>query len=78
MILANELNFFHDHLIELLGQAGENEGKYVAIKGEEAIGPFEDYDFALDQAYTKFGIGGFLVKKLERKEAVLEFSRDLR
>jgi hypothetical protein len=64
--------------MELLGHAGENEGKYVAIKGDDVIGPFPDYESALSAAYDRFGLEGFMVKKIERVETVLEFTRDLR
>ncbi len=78
MKLSRELKFYHAHLIELLGQPGENEGKYIAIKGGEAAGLFKDYESALEGAYSRFGIGRFLVKRLERRETILKFSRNLR
>ena len=78
MILDSELEFYQTHLIDLLGPEDANEGKYVAIKGDQAYGPFDNYETALEQAYLNFGTGGFLVKKIERVETVLEFSRDLR
>jgi hypothetical protein len=78
MTLDHELRVYQANLLELLGHAGENEGKFTAIKGDEIIGPFDDYESALEGAYERFGVGGFLVKKIERVETVLEFSRDLR
>ena len=78
MTLEHEFRVYESHLIELLGPAGENEGKYTAIKADIIIGPFGDYESALEAAYDRFGIGGFLVKKIERVETVLEFTRDLR
>jgi hypothetical protein len=78
MGLEQELQVYRLHLIDMLGVNDANEGKYTAIKGSEIIGPFADYESALDAAYKRFGIGGFLVKKIEREETVLHFSRDLR
>lgn len=78
MKLDHELHVYQSHLLEFLGHAGENEGKFIAIKGDDLVGPFHDYETALEAAYTRFGIGGFLVKKIERIETVLEFTRDLR
>ncbi len=78
MLLDHELQVYRSHLIELLGPDGVNEGKYIAIKADDIIGPFEDYESALKAAYDRFGTGGFLVKKIERVETILEFTRDLR
>jgi hypothetical protein len=79
MTLEHELKVYQSNLMELLGHAGENEGKYVAIKGDMILPQrYDDYESALDGAYARFGIGGFLVKKIERVEPVLEFTRDLR
>jgi hypothetical protein len=78
MALEHELQVYRLNLIDMLGVNDVNEGKYTAIKGDEIIGPFPDYESSLDAAYKRFGIGGFLVKKIERVETVLHFSRDLR
>ncbi len=78
MTLDHERMVYQSHRMELLGPAGENEGKFTAIKGNEIVGPFEGYDSALQGAYDCFGIGGFLVKKIERVETVLDLTRDLR
>jgi hypothetical protein len=78
MKLDHEMQVYQSHLMELLGHAGENEGKFTAIKGDDIIGPFADYESALEAAYDRFGVGGFLVKKIERVETILEFTRDLR
>jgi hypothetical protein len=48
------------------------------IKGDLVAGIFGTYDDALAAAYRNFGIGGFLVKKIERVESVLHFTRDIR
>ncbi len=78
MLLDHENEVFRSHLLELLGHAGENEGKYAIVKGDEIDGPFGDYESALRAAYERFGLVPFLVKKIERNETAMYFSRDLR
>ena len=78
MKLDHEVGVYLSHLLDLLGDSLENEGKFTAIRGDEIIGPFDDYEAALEGAYTRFGLGGFLVKQIHRVEPVLEFTRDLR
>jgi hypothetical protein len=73
--LEHEQCVYESNLLALLGPRDANEGKYTAIKGDDIIGPFEDYDSALGAAYDRFGLGGFLVKKIERNEQVHYFSR---
>ena len=78
MLLDHENEVFRANLMELLGHANENEGKFAIVKGDVIDGPYADYESALAAAYERFGIGGFLVKKIERNESVLFFARDLR
>lgn len=77
MTLERELQAYRSHLDDLLGPDDVNEGKYTVIKGDEIQGPFEDYDSALAFAYDRYGLGPFLVKKVERHETVHHFGRDL-
>ncbi len=44
MTLEHERKVYQTHLMELLGHAGENEGKFIAIEGDEIIVPFDDYE----------------------------------
>ena len=78
MALEHEQCVYQTHLLTLLGPKDVNEGKYAVVNGDDVIGPFEDYDAALDAAYSRFGLGGFLVKKIERNEQIHYFSRPLR
>ena len=78
MALEYEVQVYRAHLMDMLGVNDLNEGKFVVIKGDEISPPFETYDEALEAAYARHGLGPFLVKKIERNETVLYFSRDLR
>ena len=78
MALEHELETYRLHLIDMLGVNDINEGKFTVIKGDDINGPFDSYDDALKAAFAKHGLGPFLVKKIERNESVLYFSRDLR
>jgi hypothetical protein len=73
LALQKELSVYNAHLLELL----QNEGKYVAICGEEIRGPFGSYDEALDDGYKTFGLVPFLVKQITQAEPICYFSRDL-
>jgi len=61
----------------MLGVNNVNEGMYTVIKGDEITGPFGSYDDALQAGYDRYGLTPFLVKKLERNESVLYFSRPI-
>ncbi len=78
MALEHEVQVFRDHLIDLLGVNDINEGKYTVIKGDDIRGPFEIYESALEAGYNRHGLTSFLVKKIERNETVMYFSRDLK
>lgn len=78
MALEHELQVYRAHLIDMLGVNDVNEGKYTVIKGDEVAGIWPNREEALAAAYARFGLGPFLVKKIERNETVLHFSRDLR
>jgi hypothetical protein len=73
--LDAEIRLYRERLAELLGPDGENEGRYVLIRGSEVRGPFSDRGEALAEGYTLYGTGAFLVKKIERVERLLHFPR---
>jgi hypothetical protein len=75
MALNQELQVYRLLLIDMLGVNDINEGKYVVIKGEHVLGMFETYEEALDFGYDHCGLTPFLVKKIERNESILYFSR---
>jgi hypothetical protein len=75
MALELEMSTYQAHQLELLPQ---NEGRFVVIKGQEIAGAYDTYEDALQAAYDRYGLGPFLVKRVERSEPILYFSRDLR
>jgi hypothetical protein len=77
MALENELQYYRLHLIDILGEQDVNEGKYAVIKGNDFQGPFESYEDALEAGYGRYGLVPFLVKKIERTESILYFSRPI-
>jgi hypothetical protein len=68
--LDREVRFYRSHLDDLLGPGDANEGRYVVIKGEDIAGVRDTFDEALSLGYGRFGLGPFLVKKIERIETV--------
>jgi hypothetical protein len=76
--LEQEIQVFRSHLHDLLGAGNVNEGRYAIVKGDVIAGPFEDYEAALAAAYERFGLGPFLVKKIETHDTVMFFARDIR
>jgi hypothetical protein len=62
----------------MLGCDDINEGKFIVIKSDNIIDLFRTYVEALEAAYEQHGLGPLLVKKIERNETVLSFSRNLR
>jgi hypothetical protein len=72
MALERELATYRNKLPEL---KGENEGRFVLIKGDQVIDIFTSYDDALKAGYTAFGLAPFLVKKIEAVEQAQFISR---
>jgi hypothetical protein len=78
MALEHEAQIYRLHLIDMLGVNDINEGKFVVIKGDDISPVYDTYEDALEAAYQRHGLGPFLIKKIERNETVLYFSRDLK
>jgi hypothetical protein len=64
-----ELRTYQRELAKLL----PHEGKFVAIRGEQVLGPLETYGDAVEAGYERFGLEPFLVKRVETRETVLQF-----
>jgi hypothetical protein len=77
MALENELQYYRLHLVDMLGVNAINEGKYAVIKADEFQGAFDSYEEALEAGYGRYGLVPFLVKKIERDEPILYFSRPI-
>lgn len=73
MALEHELAVYKEHLLELL----PSEGQFVVIKDREIAGIYPTLDEAPNAGYSKYGPVPFLVKKIQRVEPLLYFSRDL-
>lgn len=71
MALEKEFDTYKKKLAELKGQ----EGKFVLIHGEEVIQTFTSYEDAMKEAYEKFGLDPFLVKRIQAIETVQFVSR---
>ena len=77
MALENELQYYRLHLVDMLGVNDINEGKYAVIKENAFQGAFDSYEEALEAGYGRYGLVPFLVKKIEREESILYFSRPI-
>lgn len=77
MSLNQESEVYRLLLIDMLGVNDVNEGKYVAIKEDRILGVFDTYEQALEAGYERCGLTPFLVKRLERNESILYFSRPI-
>lgn len=77
MALNREAEVYRSLLHDLLGVNEINAGKFAVIHGDHARGIFDTYDEALKFGYENFGLAPFLVKKIERNETVMYFSRSL-
>jgi len=53
------------------------EGKFVAIVGDEMVGPGDTYGDALREGYRRFGPGPLYVKQVLAEEPVAEVPRDI-
>ena len=71
MALERELETYRAKLPELL----PDEGKYVVIQGDQIAGIMETYEDALKLAYSRFGLGPFMVKQILAVEPVHYMSR---
>jgi hypothetical protein len=72
MALEKELETYRNNLPAL---KGENDGRFVLIKGDKVIDIFTSYDDALKAGYTTFGLEPFLVKRIEAVEQAQFISR---
>ena len=74
MALEKELETYSSALPSLLSE----QGKYVLIHGDKAVGTFDTYQDALKIGYESFGLTPFLVKRIQAVEQAHSFTRDLR
>ena len=65
MPLETELRYFEDHRAEWVRLYP---GKFVVIKGEVLVGPYDTNEAAYNAGVAKFGTEGFLVKQVVEKD----------
>ena len=53
-------------------------GQFVAVLGDVLVGPLPDYEAALSEGYRRFGLGAFLVRRVNRTEPVAQVTRGIR
>ena len=68
-MLVDEMVTYRDRLEELL----ENEGKFVLIKGREVVGIYETREEAIHQAVERFRDAPVFIKRIARKEPMIQF-----
>jgi hypothetical protein len=51
------------------------EGLYVALVGDEMIGPFRRHSEAEEAGYARFGLGPLFIKRVLAEEPVIEVTR---
>jgi hypothetical protein len=73
MALETELATYKNKLSELI--AGNNEGKFVLIHGDDVIDVYGTYEDAIKEGYAKFQLDPFLVKQIQALESIQFISR---
>lgn len=61
--LEREYEYYLEICVEL---AGKHDGKYVAIKGQEVLGIFDDYRQAANAVYVEHEYGTVLMQLIGR------------
>ena len=69
MALETEIALYNELLPSLLESSM---GKYVAIKGGDLIGVFDDMDTGYRAALDKYGVTNFLLRPVRAEEPVLD------
>lgn len=62
--LEKEIDAFMEQLPSMLK---EYEGKYVAFNGNNHLKFWDSYEAVLEEAYKKFGLIPFLIRKVSRE-----------
>jgi len=71
MALETEIALYNQLLPKLLESSM---GKYVAIKGNDLIGVFDDMNVAYRAALDKYGVTNFLLRPVRPDEPVLDLT----
>jgi hypothetical protein len=73
-VLDQEMATYRRHKEKLL----DHEGQFVLIHGDDIAGVWPTQDEAVQQGYDRFELDVFMVKKIERVERPLFFSRNVK
>jgi hypothetical protein len=76
MVLEHELEVFRKELPRLLTEG--KAGSYVVIHQDTVAGMHQTFLEAMEAGHTRFGLGPFLVKKVEAVETIRVFARHIR
>jgi len=52
-------------------------GKYALLKADRLVSVWDTYKDAIQEGYRQFGLNQFLVKRIEAREYIHRFSRDV-
>jgi hypothetical protein len=64
-MLEEERQFYAENLATWLPQYP---GKYVLVKGRQLVGAFDTNDEALAEGARRFGLGPFLVRRVQQQQ----------
>jgi hypothetical protein len=73
MALEQENKTYAARLDELLPHVG----KFVLIHDDEVVDVYAAYEDALKAGYGRFGLGGFMVRRIEQPETSHYLTRDI-
>lgn len=66
--LKHELNYYKENKDDWLEKYGE--GKFIVIKEDQVIGPYDDREKAYEEGLNEFGLKPFLVQRVSKEEQV--------
>jgi hypothetical protein len=68
LALKNEIKLYESNKEEWVDQYGE--GKFVAIKEDAVLGPYDSQEKAYEEGLNEFGLEPFLVQRVSKEERV--------
>ncbi len=68
LTLKNEIELYETNKEDWVDQYGE--GKFVAIKKDVVLGPYDSQEKAYEEGLNEFGLEPFLVQRVSKEEQV--------
>lgn len=68
LTLKNEIELYETNKEDWVDQYGE--GKFVAIKEDAVLGPYDSQEKAYEEGLNEFGLEPFLVQRVSKEEQV--------